>query len=86
LPEIYKQLGVFGFCAIGLESDFENVVNFKVLPLGSYYYSKNYKGGYGGGEKGGDSQYNGDDLRIGHGGEQLNGGNGGIFLSSSNPS
>ena len=44
LPEIYKQLGVFGFSAIGIEPDFENVVNFKVLPLGSYYYSRNSKG------------------------------------------
>ncbi|MBO5948244.1 hypothetical protein J6Q66_05355, partial [bacterium] len=44
LPEIYKQLGVFGFSAIGIESDYENVVNFKILPLGSYYYSRNSKG------------------------------------------
>lgn len=44
LPEIYKQLGVFGFSAVGLESDFDNVVNFKVLPIGSYYYARNSKG------------------------------------------
>ena len=44
LPEIYKQLGVFGFSAVGIESDYENVVNFKILPLGSYYYSRNSKG------------------------------------------
>jgi len=44
LPEIYKQLGVFGFSALGIESDYDNVVNFKILPLGSYYYSRNSKG------------------------------------------
>ena len=44
LPEIYKQIGVFGFSAMGIEPDYENVVNFKVLPLGSYYYSRNSKG------------------------------------------
>ncbi len=44
LSEIYKQLGVFGFCAVSVEPDYENVVNFKVLPIGSYYYAKNSKG------------------------------------------
>ena len=44
LPEIYKQLGVFGFSALGLESDYENVVNFRILPIGSYYYAKNSQG------------------------------------------
>ncbi len=44
LPEIYKQLGVFGFSAMGLESDYESVVNFRVLPIGSYYYAKNAQG------------------------------------------
>ena len=44
LPEVYKELGVFGFCAMGLEPDFYNIVNFKILPIGSYYYSKNHKG------------------------------------------
>ncbi|MBQ4646391.1 MAG: hypothetical protein IJB79_03490 [Candidatus Gastranaerophilales bacterium] len=44
LPEVYKQLGVFGFCALGIEPDFENVVNFRVLPLGSYFYARNSKG------------------------------------------
>ena len=44
LPEIYKQIGIFGFSAVGLESDYENVVNFKILPIGSYYYAKNSKG------------------------------------------
>jgi len=44
LPEIYKQLGIFGFSAVVLNKDYDNVVNFKVLPLGSYYYAKNSKG------------------------------------------
>ncbi len=44
LPEVYEQLGVFLFSCISMESDFENVVNFKVLPIGSYYYSKDYTG------------------------------------------
>ncbi len=44
LPEIYKQLGIFGFSAMALESDYDSVVNFKVLPIGSYYYAKNSKG------------------------------------------
>ncbi len=37
-------MGVFGFSAVALESDFQNVVNFRVLPIGSYYYAKNHKG------------------------------------------
>ncbi len=44
LPEIYKQFGIFGFSAVCLEPDYHSVVNFKVLPIGSYYYSKNHKG------------------------------------------
>lgn len=44
LPEVYKHLGVFGFGAMVLEADYDNVVNFRVLPIGSYYYSKNPKG------------------------------------------
>ena len=44
LPEVYKQLGVFGFSAISIEPDYDNVVNFKVLPIGSYYYSRDSKG------------------------------------------
>ncbi len=43
LPEVYKQLGVFGFSAVCLEPDYDSVVNFKVLPIGSYYYAKNSK-------------------------------------------
>ncbi len=44
LPEVYKQIGIFGFSAVCLSPDFENVVNFKVLPIGSYFYAKNEKG------------------------------------------
>lgn len=44
LPEIYKQLGIFGFSSVALESDYDTVVSFKVLPIGSYYYAKNPKG------------------------------------------
>ena len=44
LPEVYKQLGVFSFAAISMESDFENVVTFKNLPIGSYYFSRNNHG------------------------------------------
>lgn len=44
LPEIYKQLAIFGFSCVGLQSDFDTVVNFKCLPIGSYYYAKNDRG------------------------------------------
>lgn len=44
LPIIYKQLGVFGFAALSLESDFDDIFVCKVLPIGSYRYAKNYKG------------------------------------------
>ena len=44
LPEIYKQLGIFGFSAAAIEPDYDTVVNFKVLPIGSYFYAKNHKG------------------------------------------
>ena len=43
LPEVYKQLGVFSFAAISLESDFDSVVTFKNLPIGSYYFSRDNK-------------------------------------------
>lgn len=41
---VYKQLGTFGFATLQMESDYENVVNFKLLPIGSYRYSRNGKG------------------------------------------
>lgn len=44
LPEIYKQLGIFGFSSVALEADYDTVVNFKVLPIGSYYYAKDSRG------------------------------------------
>ena len=44
LPEVYKQLGIFGFSAVSLEADYDDIVNFKVLPIGSYYYAKNSNG------------------------------------------
>lgn len=44
LPEVYEQLGIFLFSCMSMELDFDNVVNFKVLPIGSYYYSKDSKG------------------------------------------
>lgn len=44
LPEVYEQLGVFLFSCMSMEKDYENVVNFKVLPIGSYYYAKDSRG------------------------------------------
>lgn len=44
LPQIYKQLGVFGFGAMGLEGDYDNVLLTKVLPMGSFKYAKDEKG------------------------------------------
>lgn len=44
LPVIYKQLGVFGFSALALESDFDDLFICKVLPVGSYRYARNCKG------------------------------------------
>ena len=44
LPEVYEQLGVFLFSCIAMEKDYDNVANFKVLPIGSYYYSKDGRG------------------------------------------
>ena len=44
LPEVYDQLGVFLFSCLALEPDFETVVNFKCLPIGSYYYDKDHRG------------------------------------------
>lgn len=44
LPILYKQLGVYGFSCLSLESDFDDLFVAKVLPIGSYRYAKNYKG------------------------------------------
>ncbi len=42
--EIYKHLGVFGFGCMSMEYDYRTVVNFKVLPIGSYRYAKDHRG------------------------------------------
>lgn len=44
LPEVYDQLAVFLFSCLSMESDYETVVNFKCLPIGSYFYSKDHRG------------------------------------------
>lgn len=44
LPEVYDQMAVFLFSCLSMESDYETVVNFKNLPIGSYYYAKNHRG------------------------------------------
>ena len=44
LPEVYDQMGVFLFSCLALEPDYETVVNFKCLPIGSYYYAKDHRG------------------------------------------
>jgi len=41
---VYKQLGSFGFACLSMESDYDTVVNFKLLPIGSYRYSKDIRG------------------------------------------
>lgn len=41
---IYKQLGSYGFPTMQMESDYETVVNFKVLPIGSFRYAKDHRG------------------------------------------
>jgi hypothetical protein len=35
LPPAYKQLGVFAMAALALESDIDNVMRTKLLPIGS---------------------------------------------------
>lgn len=44
LPEVYDQMAVFLFSCLSMESDYETVVNFKCLPIGSYYYAKDHRG------------------------------------------
>lgn len=41
---IYKHLSVYSFGALSMESDYQTVVNFKLLPIGSYRYSKDHRG------------------------------------------
>ena len=40
----YKQLASYGFAVMQMEPDFETVVNYKLLPIGSYRYSKDHRG------------------------------------------
>lgn len=44
LFQAYKQLGVFQFACMYMEADYDNVVNFKLLPIGSYRIDKDKKG------------------------------------------
>lgn len=44
LPEVYEQMGIFSFSTLAMEKDYDTVVNFKVLPIGSYYYAKDGRG------------------------------------------
>lgn len=44
LPTVYKQLAIFGFSCLALEPDYDDLFISNVLPIGSYKYSKNYKG------------------------------------------
>lgn len=44
LPIVFKQLSVFGFSTLALESDYEDIFTVRVLPIGSYRYAKDHKG------------------------------------------
>ncbi len=44
LPNLYKELGVFGTAAVLLEEDFDNVIRFYALPVGSYRLGTSEKG------------------------------------------
>lgn len=44
LPYNYLLFGVFGISAMSIELDYENVINCKVLPLGSYKIAKDHRG------------------------------------------
>jgi len=44
LPYNYLLFGVFGISAMSIEYDYENVINCKVLPLGSYKIAKDHRG------------------------------------------
>lgn len=41
---VYKQLGTYGHSCLSMEHDYNTVVNFKLLPVGSYRYSKDHRG------------------------------------------
>ena len=40
----YKHVGVYSFGCLQMDSDYDTVVNFKLLPIGSYRYSKDHRG------------------------------------------
>ena len=40
----YKQLASYGFATLSMESDYQTVVNFKLLPIGSYRIAKDHRG------------------------------------------
>lgn len=44
IPLCYRHLGVYGFGVIYGERHYDNVANFKLIPMGSYRYSKNAQG------------------------------------------
>ncbi len=44
IPLVYRHLGVFSFGCLYAEHDYDNVVNFKIIPMGSYRYAKNSAG------------------------------------------
>lgn len=41
---IYNNIATYGIGCLSMQSDYESVVNFKLLPVGSYRYSKDYRG------------------------------------------
>lgn len=44
LPYNYLLFGVFGISVMSIEADYDNVINCKVLPLGSYRIAKDHRG------------------------------------------
>lgn len=44
LPNNYLQLGVFAISVLAIEKDYDNVINCKVLPIGSYKIGKDSRG------------------------------------------
>lgn len=41
--EVYKQLAVYGFSALVMNPDYKTVVNFQLLPIGSFRYAKDHR-------------------------------------------
>jgi len=44
LPVMFSQLGVFGISAMSVQSDFDDIIRTKILPIGSYRIAENEKG------------------------------------------